>query len=117
MAAFGPRGLAGIAVVVLAMLFITYRNYPALWLVVFPVNWRCTSSERAFRAGDYALQNAKHAPHWKPILASWMLMCRLPWRSRRRDSAAEGLEVLEEGASRRTDLVRGELMRVLGEQR
>ncbi len=109
-------GLTGIAVMVLAMLFITYRNYPALLVRGVPRELAMYQSERAFRAGDYAKaeREARAALEADPGFVDANVSLALALKAQGR--AAEGLEVLEEGASRRTDLVRGDLMRVLGEQ-
>jgi 4-amino-4-deoxy-L-arabinose transferase-like glycosyltransferase len=111
-----PRALLTVAtVLVLAGLFITYRNYPAILMRGSAREWAMLRSERAFQAGDYpaAEREARAALQADPGFVDAEVALALALKAQGR--AAQGIEELERGSSRRTDLVLGDLMRATGD--
>lgn len=104
-----------VAVVLLAVLFVTYRNYSAILARGIPREIAMVRSERAFAAGDYATaeREARAALAADPGFVDADVALALALKAQ--GQADAGLDVLVKGSSRRTDLVRGGLLRVTGD--
>lgn len=117
--ALWPRSVRGmlttISLLVLAVLFITYRDYPTILARGIPRELAMYRSERAFRAGDYGIaeNEARAALQADPGFVDATVALALALKAQ--GQPEQGLAELERGSSRRTDLVIGELRRVLGD--
>jgi 4-amino-4-deoxy-L-arabinose transferase-like glycosyltransferase len=110
------RGLAiGGLLLALAVVFVSYRDYPSILARGFNREWQMWRGDRAYQRGDYAAAEGafRGALQADPGFADAQISLALALAAEGRP--AEGLAVVDPAGSRRSALVAGALHRATGD--